>query len=115
MERQFISPTDGLPRAYVRRIEQREGKSIVTTIDVRMEMKAPVPPGDANSIRHVRREAEMAAWFAAEWERIRTEGNKLDPKAANVLKARIERYLAEQRAPTAFRPAVDAVAKQVRE
>ena len=115
IERQFISPTDGLPRAYVRRIEQREGKSIVTTMDVRMEMKAPVPPGDAISIRHVRREAEMAAWFAAEWERFRSEGNKLDPKAAHVLKARIERYLAEYQSPTAFRPAVEAVAKQVRD
>lgn len=115
VERLYLSPTDGLPRSYARRIVQREGKSIVTTVDVRLEMKAPIPAGDAISIRHNRREAESAAWFAAEWERISTEGNKLDPRAAQALKAKISQYLVDHQPPTSFRPAIEAVASQVRE
>lgn len=106
-ERLYVSPVDGLPRAYARRVEQREGKNVVQTVETRLSAKAPTTPADAAMIRHVRREAETAAWLAAEAERMR--GEKADPKLAAAFKARVARFLSEHQPPTNFRPAVEAL------
>jgi hypothetical protein len=107
-ERLYVSPVDGLPRAYARRVEQREGKNVVQTVETRLDAKAPTPAADAAKVRHVRREAETAAWLAAEADVLR--GSRTDPKLTAAFKARVVRFLAEHQPPTSFRPAVEAFA-----
>ena len=114
-ERLYVSPLDGLPRAYARRIEQREGKNVIATVEMRLEMKSAIPAGDAASVRHIRNEAESAAWFASEAESFRGSGKKMDPKSSAVLLSRIKRFLDEHQPPTAFRPAVEATGRLVGE
>lgn len=112
-DRLYISPMDGLPRAYARRIEQREGKNVIANVEMRLEMKSVIPPGDAASMRHLRREAEFAAWFASEADRLRINGRKTDPKESAILQSRIKRFLEESQPAGSFRPAVDATARLV--
>ncbi|MFO0935933.1 MAG: hypothetical protein U0798_05385 [Gemmataceae bacterium] len=115
IDRLQISPTDGLPRAYARSIEQREGKSIISIVTTHLEKKPNVPAGDPVAMRNLRREAEMAAFYIAEWERWQSGGRKLEPNGAKILRARVERYLAEQHPRTSFRAAIDAMTRQIQE
>lgn len=112
IDRVFLSPLDGLPRAYVRRIEQREGKSVIASVEMRLEMKAPVPPGTDAEYRRLRQDAEMAAWFAAEWDRLHMPGKLPDAKAVSQLQARIARYLADHPLGTSMRPAIEVLVKR---
>ena len=112
VDRFFLSPLDGLPRAYARRIEQREGKSVIASVEVRLEMKPPVPPGSDADYRRLRQEAESASWFAAEWDRLHEPGKHTDAKAVTQLQARIARYLVEHPLGTSFRPAIEVLVKR---
>lgn len=112
VDRFFLSPLDGLPRAYARRIEQREGKTVIASVELRLEMKPPVPPGSDADYRRLRRDAEMASWFAAEWDRLHEPGKRPDPKAVAQLQARIGRFLVEHPLGTNFRPAIDVLVKR---
>lgn len=112
VDRFFLSPLDGLPRAYARRIEQREGKSVIASVELRLEMKPPVPPGTDADYRRIRREAESAAWFAGEWDRLHEPGKRPDAKAVSQLQARIARYLVEHPLGTSFRPAIEVLVKR---
>lgn len=112
VDRFYLSPIDGLPRAYARRIEQREGKSVIASVDLRMEMKPPVPPVGEGEYRTLRQDAEMAAWFAGEWDRLHVPGKHPDVKAVSQLQSRIARYLADHPVGTSFRPAIEVLVKR---
>jgi hypothetical protein len=112
VDRFYLSPLDGLPRAYARRIEQREGKSIIATLELRLEMKPPLPPVSDAEYRRLRQDAEMAAWFAGEWDRLHEPGIRPDAKAVSQLQARIARYLVEHPPGTSFRPAIEVLVKR---
>lgn len=112
VDRFFLSPLDGLPRAYARRIEQREGKSVIASVELRLEMKPPVPPGTDADYRRIRQEVESATWFAQDWDRLHEPGKRPDAKAVSQLQARIARYLVEHPLGTSFRPAIEVLVKR---
>jgi hypothetical protein len=109
-DRLFVSMLDGLPRAYARTIEHREGKTIVAGTDVRWEARPALAPGESAALRTLRNEADLAAWSTAMLDRCET----LDRRAAATLAAgvavRIDRALAET--ATVFRPALEVARKR---
>jgi hypothetical protein len=105
-DRVFVSPTDGLPRAYVRTIEQREGKAIIATAETKLAMSPPPPVLDAAGIQRVRREGEWAVKLADE-----ADGVVRDGVAQAKFRDRVKRIIAGFAIPSAVRPALESLAR----
>lgn len=103
-DRRFVSPIDGLPRSLVRTIEQREGKAIVTTSELKLTMSAAMPIIDETARRRTKADAEAAAWFGAEADRVIRGG-----EAARRFRETVQRYLQTHPETTRFRAALESL------
>jgi hypothetical protein len=100
-----MSPIDGLPRTMTRTIEQREGKHVVSLCETTLVMKPPQPALDVKTLRLARQDAEMAAWFGLDSERV-----VRDQKAKASFQETVSRWISQHSGNTIFRPALECLA-----
>ncbi len=107
----WVSPGDGYASVVRRKVERREGGTIVGWVEVNYELR---PPTRYLGTRYAdaRREAEAAYAFAAELAPLLPRVGKIDPQLFKPKLAKIDRFLADHPAPTGFRDAVESVRRR---
>ena len=104
-------PADGVACAVTRRVERREGASVIGWVAVSYESR-PTVRHHAARYEAVRRDVETAYVLAAEVASLLPRAGKTDPNEFRSRTTRIDRYTADHPFRTGFREAIDAVRRR---
>lgn len=110
-DRVTVSPADGYASTVRRTVTRRDGRDGVGTLNVSYEQQ---PRNRAVGVKYAatRREIETAWSFVADFDALRAKGARVPVADYRARAAKVEQYLEETVAGTAFRPAIDAARRR---
>ncbi len=108
----IVSPADGYASTVTRTVVRRDGRDTVGSLKVTFEQQ---PRNRAIGVKYAatRREVETAWALAEELKELLAQGKKVSPDDFRARAVKVDQYLAESAAGTAFRPAVEAVRRRL--
>jgi hypothetical protein len=110
-ESAIVSPADGYASTVTRTVVRREGRDTVGSVKVTYEQQ---PRNRATGVKYaaIRREIETAWVLAEELKELQSPGKRTPPDEFRTRAAKVEQYLADNPADSAFRPAIEAARRR---